>query len=377
MRIALLVWTARGGAFGNLSQALAKGLRESGVEEVLLTYLAEGPSAELGDGIRPVPLGTARARSSLPYIRRFIRTEAPDVLVSMLPLVTIPAVAASFLLPRRTRIVVYHSDTLSSDYRIDHRWSPRMRAVPLAARFLYPRADGLVAETDALRDLLAVERIEMKGRPITVIPPPVDVESIRARAAQPPAHPWLVDKRGPVITSLGRLVKRKNFPLLIEAVASIRREVDVRLIVFGDGPERGAIQELVDERRAEWISLPGHVDNPFAEIARSNMFVMPSLDEAFCLALAEAMACRVPVVSTDAAGGGPRFILQGGRYGSLVPSGDVQALTSAISALLRDQELVRARAGLASTRADEFEPRRIGRRWVDFLERQVLSAAKA
>jgi glycosyltransferase involved in cell wall biosynthesis len=379
MRIALLVWTARGGAFANLSRALAKGLHASGADEVLLTYIAREPDADLGPGIRSVPLGVARARHSIPAIRRFLQEEAPDVLIPMLPLVSIPAVMAGFLLPRRrTKIVIFHSDTLSSDYRIDHRWSPRMRALPLAARLAYPRADALVAETDALRDLLAVEGIRMGRRPVGIIPPPVDVEAIRRKAAELPHHPWLVEKRAPVITSLGRLVKRKNFPFLIEAVEAIGRERDVQLVIYGGGPEREAIQRHIDAHRGgARVSLAGYVENPFPDISRSDVFVMPSLDEAFCLAIAEAMSCGVPVVSSDAAGGGPRFILQDGKFGTLVPVNDARALTTAIRQLLDDDALALDRAQQARRRADDFEPRRIGAQWLQFLDERVLALGRS
>lgn len=248
-----------------------------------------------------------------------------------------------------------------------------MRAVPFMARFAYPRADGLVAETDALRDLLDTEGIRMGKRPVAVIPPPVDVEAIRTQAAEPPSHPWLMEKRTPIVTTLGRLVKRKDFPLLVEAVTTVRRGKDVRLVVFGDGPERAAIQRLVEESDSDGISLAGHVANPFPDIARSDLFVMPSRDEAFCLALAEAMSCGVPVVSTDAAGGGPRFILQGGAFGTLLPPGDAPLLVAAIQELLSDGELARGRAKLARRRADDFEPRRIGDQWLRFLRERVVS----
>lgn len=374
MRIALLVWTARAGAFANLAQALAEGLRLNGAEEVLIVHLAEGPAGPTPPGVRAVPLGASRARSSVPSIRRLLREEVADVLVPMLPLVAIPTVVSSFLVRnRRTKIVVYHSDTMSSDYRIDHRWNLRMRAVPLAARFLYPRVDGLVAETDALHSMLAAEGIDMGARPVEIIPPPVDVDATRSRASADATHPWLTDKSFPVVTSLGRLVKRKSFPLLVEAIADERRRRDVRLVIFGEGPEREAILRAAGTDAHRWLDLPGYVANPFAEIARSDAFVMPSRDEAFCLALAEAMSCGVPVVSTDAAGGGPRYILEGGRFGALVPTGDGPALTAAVERLLDDRSLAERSAQQSRARADDFHPRRIGARWMEFLETKVVA----
>ncbi|MGH8873803.1 MAG: glycosyltransferase [Acidimicrobiia bacterium] len=373
MRIALLTWGVRPGAFANLARTMARDLREAGAAEVLVAYLGRGQGSELGNGVRPVPLGARRTATSIIRIARFLQREAPDVLISMPTLMNVPAVVASLLVARRhSKVVVYQADTLGSDFRIDHRFVLRMRALPVLARLLYPHADEVVAMVGTTLDLLRAGRISTAGQPLGVIPPPVDLEQVRARSLEGPSHPWLVDKTQSVITSLGRLVKRKNLPLLLEAFARLRRRMPARLIVFGEGPERALTERLVAELGLDHVSLPGYVENPFADIACSDVFVMASLDEGFCLALVEAMACGVPVVATDAAGGGPRFILDHGRYGALVRSGDASALEEAVSQVLIQPDLARRRGQLARGRAAVFEPREIGGRWITFLE-QVLS----
>jgi glycosyltransferase involved in cell wall biosynthesis len=92
--------------------------------------------------------------------------------------------------------------------------------------------------------------------------------------------------------------------------------------------------------------MPGFMKNPFAYMTRARVFVLSSVDEGFANVIVEAMACGTPVVSTDCPSG-PSEILDGGRYGLLVPVSDSKALAAAIEQQL-DQptpaDLLRARA---------------------------------
>ena len=101
------------------------------------------------------------------------------------------------------------------------------------------------------------------------------------------------------------------------------------------------------------VALLGFVENPLALVARASVFALSSIHEGFGNVLVEAMACGTPVVSTDCPSG-PSEILDGGRYGPLVPVGDHVALAAAIEQQL-DQptpaEMLRARASEFSVEA--------------------------
>lgn len=125
----------------------------------------------------------------------------------------------------------------------------------------------------------------------------------------------------------------KGLRFLIEAVAAIRKDRDVRLTVIGAPKEDGDIDRLVKRLNAhEYITFTGRIaDDDFARYyAETTLAVVPSIYEGFGLPAGEAMACRVPVISTTG-GALPEVV---GDAGVLVPPGDSQALKAAIVALL-------------------------------------------
>jgi len=135
---------------------------------------------------------------------------------------------------------------------------------------------------------------------------------------------------------MGELGSRKDFPTLIRAFAQVRLRFPCRLVILGRGGQRQVLQSLARELGvAEDVDLPGFQANPYGFLAHAALFAFTSLWEGLGFALIEALAVGTPVVSTDCPSG-PREILQGGRYGRLVPVGDAQALGLAMFETLSD-----------------------------------------
>jgi glycosyltransferase involved in cell wall biosynthesis len=144
-----------------------------------------------------------------------------------------------------------------------------------------------------------------------------------------------------VILSAGRLSAQKDFPTLIRAFATLRARREARLVILG-----GATAEAKTEIRqqdlvalaeslgvAADLCLMGFMPNPYAYMARAKLFALSSAWEGFGNVLVEALACGCPVVSTDCPFG-PAEILDGGRYGRLVPVGDADGMADAMFDLL-------------------------------------------
>jgi glycosyltransferase involved in cell wall biosynthesis len=128
----------------------------------------------------------------------------------------------------------------------------------------------------------------------------------------------------------------KRLDLLIDAFAAVRHGHDARLLIVGEGPRRALADEQI--RRlglgADAETL-GWVDDPLQFAARAWAFVLPSDEEGFAQVLTEAMSVGCPVITTDAHGGGPRFVTGDGKYGLLVPRGDAGKLADAMVRMLK------------------------------------------
>jgi glycosyltransferase involved in cell wall biosynthesis len=136
-----------------------------------------------------------------------------------------------------------------------------------------------------------------------------------------------------LIVSVGRLSPEKGHLLLLRALTRLK-DRPWRLALVGDGKERPALEAFArDNGLAERVDFTGYVVDPFAWMMRASVAVCSSVYEGLCNAIIEALGCGTPVVSTDCPYG-PREILKGGRYGTLVPVGDVAALAAAIDLAL-------------------------------------------
>jgi glycosyltransferase involved in cell wall biosynthesis len=267
------------------------------------------------------PMGLALAWKALPKLASLICTIKPHAVLSTMTGTNLLAVLACMQARIRTRLVLREASSL-----VNTKSALKRQAM----RWLYRRADRLVAVSAGvaqdLRELgLADDRIH-------VIRNPVDVERLRQLAAigLPPA----LGDNAPYVVSLGRLTEAKDFPTLLRAYAISALRGSHRLIIVGGGEQRTTLENLIrDLGLADRVLLMGAMDNPYRVLADASLHVLSSRWEGYPNVLLEALALGVPVVSTDCLHG-PREILDGGRYGRLVPVGDAVALASAMDAEL-------------------------------------------
>ncbi|RYG40716.1 glycosyltransferase, partial [bacterium] len=222
----------------------------------------------------------------------------------------------------------------------------------------YPAAHEIVAVSNGVADD-AARVLGLRRERITTIYNPVINPSLRAQAAEPPAHPWFSDGGAPVVLGVGRLNAQKDFPTLIKAFAQLR--TPARLMILGEGEERASL-EAQAAPFGDRIALPGFSANPFPAMTACRVFALSSRFEGLPGALVQAMACGAPVVSTDCPSG-PREILEDGRWGVLVPVGDDKALAAAL-----EESLTRPRPVYPPEASARFEEEPV----LDAYERLLL-----
>jgi len=333
MRVALFLPNLAGGGAERVFALLAEGLAARGVETEMVLARAEGPHVAAVRAVVPVvDLHADSTRASLLPLARYLRRRRPDVLVAALAHASIVAVGARWLARVDTAVVVTHHLGLSTEKAtFDARIWSALRA------WFYPRADAIVAVS---RDM-AVDLARSIGVPsdrVEVILNPVISPDMAERAAASLEHPWFAPGEPPVVLGIGRLQPQKDFATLIRAIALVRKERPVRLLVLGEGPDRPELEALVSELGlAEDVQLPGFVENPYAYLARAAVFALSSVYEGLPTVLIEALALGTPVVSTDCPNG-PREILDDGRLGRLVPIGQPAVLAAAIATSLAEPQ---------------------------------------
>lgn len=311
---------------------LAKGVAQRGYEVDMVLAKAHGSyMSEVPESIRIVDLGAPRLVASVPALTRYLRQEQPKAILSGLANANIVALWSKRMAGISSRLIVTEHNTLSVDTQNALNW--RAKQIPRLIKSFYHWADGIVAVSNGVANDLAKSTSIPRER-IRAIYNPVILPDVAAKAAAPLDHPWFKPGEPPVLLGVGRLTMQKNFPLLIRAFAQVRQSRPTRLIILGEGEDRPKLEEMVRTLGVEDdVSLPGFVENPYAYMANTSLFVLSSSWEGLPTVLIEAIYCGAPVVSTDCPSG-PQEILAAGRYGALAPVNDVDALSHTICAAL-------------------------------------------
>ncbi|HEX9158619.1 MAG TPA: glycosyltransferase, partial [Rhizomicrobium sp.] len=178
------------------------------------------------------------------------------------------------------------------------------------------------------------------------------------------------------LAALGRLHEKKGFGVLIEAVGQlVARGIDCHCAIAGEGPERSALEARVAHARfQDRVILPGWTDRVAEFLSPADIFVLPSFQEDFPLAVLDAMASGMPIVAS--AIDGPRDFLVDGKTALLVPPNDAHALANAIARLINDNLLRESLGRTARAEAERcYSFDAIGRRLAAALENVLAGRA--
>jgi glycosyltransferase involved in cell wall biosynthesis len=298
-------------------------------------------------------------------LARIICSIRPTVVLSILKhpnLVTLAVGQACF---RGLPVVVSERSMLSLTLRKD-----RSRALKrFLHRSLYPRARKIIAVSSGVKDDLE-RRFGIPGDKIRVIHNPCEADRVQRLAREEPNLP--IDWSIPTVVAAGRLTEQKGFGYLLQAFAAVAQGRPCQLLILGEGEDRPALSRQATALGiADRILMPGFQANPFAYMARSHVFVLSSLWEGFPNVIVEAMACGIPVVSTDCPSG-PSEIITHSVNGLLVPPADAGTLATAIKQVLMDQALAKRLSEAGRVRVHAFSPAIIVRQYEEALAETML-----
>ena len=258
-------------------------------------------------------------------LAQVLAAERIDVVCSVTFLATLVAFGAIQRRPTPWIAVEMADPRLDFAHQVKRFRSLKRRLLARA----YRRADFAVAVSEGVREGMQ-ETYRLCKEHAAVIRNFIDLAEIDRLARQPGPGP--APGRFHVVNA-GRLDKQKGQIHLLQAMSDLvhrRARREVHLSILGQGPLEQELKSFVrEENLDEYVSFVGFLSNPFAFVARCQLFCLPSIYEGLPLALLEGMACRIPVLATDCPSG-PREVLAEGRFGRLVPAGSGTPLADAI-----------------------------------------------
>jgi len=340
--------------------------------------LVLSPKGELADmvnpGVRVITLNTWRIIFALPKFIQYLRHNRPALIVATDEHTHLLCLMARFISGSRTRVALRMGNMFSELYG---RYSGIKRHFTyFLMRRLYRYADVVIANSQGVADdIVSIASLDLKK--VSVIYNPKPLTDIRSKAEQQTGCVWLDEKTLPVVVGVGRLREQKNFSMLIRAFGNVLKKKPARLLIVGSGREEERLRSLIEELGLESsVLLVGYSDNPYAFMAKADVFAFSSLWEGMPNALMEAMVCGIPVVANDCPSG-PRELLApnsdhtkrltGGSedapFGILVALGDEDAFSESIVRMLEDNELRETYSRASVMRAEAFDTDSIMRQY--------------
>jgi glycosyltransferase involved in cell wall biosynthesis len=372
-KISILTHDISGGAFTNLCTALVRGLRELGADCNLVILNASAAELAAYPDIPIVTLNVKRTAFSLPATIRYLQTYQPDAILPMPWYFNIVAIWAKYLARVNTKVIIGEHNIISLEASIEHRDKLRLRFLPILMRYTYPYGDALVGVSqDTITDLVDTLKIAAQI-PMQVIFNPIDLDRARRMGSLPIEHPWFQDSQIPTIVTVARLAKQKQLDGLLRAFARVVKVTPARLLILGEGPLRGELEQLCQDLDiAATVAMPGYDANPYRYLATCDLFVLASAWEGCPIALQEAMACGAAVVVTDAPGG-MKDIIAEGKFGMMVPNGDPEALAQGMLQILTQPHLKQHYRDRSLLRSEDFQDLKIAREYLNLCRKTIAT----
>jgi glycosyltransferase involved in cell wall biosynthesis len=310
-------------------------------------------------------------------LRKIKKEIKPDFSLSFGPEANAMNVLSNFGLKTKTILSIHIVEgTYFKNYPFLFKWFHK-----LVMRFVYKLADKIVTVSQGVAQDL-IENFSVKKEKITVIYNFQDLEEINRASLEDLGEFRNLFLKNKVVISVGRLTPQKGFRYLIEGFKKVvEKHPETILVILGEGELKEELEKLIEKLNLkEKVFLLGFQKNPFKFLKNSSIFVLPSLWEGFGNVLIEAMACGIPVISSDCKSG-PREIISPhvplnekidklffGEYGILIPPKNSEEISKAIFLLLENENLRKEYSKKSLERAKDFSVEKIVPKWLEILK---------
>lgn len=388
-KIAILIPKMYGGGAERVAANLSNYLSDEQYEKYMIVYDSKNVQYTFNGEI--IDLKTRKTKNSLVKVKNFIKRvyltrklkkkKKIDVTISLLSNPNLVNICSR----KKDKVIIsvrnFISESSTGFYGKIHK-----RLIML----MYNKADTIVVVSQALKEDL-IKNFNIFKEKIQVINNFYDIENIRKLASEPVEKELQYIFSKPTVVTVGRLTEQKGQWHLIRAFKYVREKIpDAKLLILGQGSLEEYLKNLSSQLElSNDVHFLGFQSNPFKYISKSDIYILPSLYEGFPNALCEAMACGLPVISSDCKSG-PREILSQSEssktypvseinytdYGILIPTCDGNKynadtpltleellMAESLIKLFKNKDLLMQYKKLSSQRAKHFKVEDIITKW--------------
>ena len=365
-RVAFVAPSLNGGGAERAAVTVLNALDPLVFDRALYLFRREGPYLrDVDPAIELVAADSDGRAARVRQLAAFIARWQPQIVVSFLSYFSVFVALrvarspARFVINQQTPLSAFLTDR---DYAWRHPL--RRRVFETIARSVYPRAAIVATSQEVGDDLIA--RFGVRREAVTTIPNAADLAAIDRAVAEPSA--LAIPEGAPLVVAAGRLAEAKNWPLFVDALALLRREMPVQALILGQGELEADIRRrIADAGLQDAVRLCGFQSNPWTVMARADVFVLTSHYEGFGNVLIEAMASGAPVVAT--ASPGTRAIVRHEVNGLLVDHHEPAAVAAALGRVLRDRPLRDRLRGGARESVRQFDVPVVAQAYTELFQR--------
>jgi glycosyltransferase involved in cell wall biosynthesis len=293
-----------------------------------------------------------------------------DIIISFVEDANFPSILSKLILRNKSKLIVStHSSPLTRP------WSYR-----LLMKTLYRKADKVITVSKGIQEILE-KKFNIPDYKIETIYNPLNINKINTESSEELSdYSSLGFKSNDfVFISLGRLFKIKNHLGIVKAFNKvIKKYPKTKLVFIGEGPERISLEREIDRNNLNAsVFLLGLKSNPFPYLSKGNCFVFNSFSEGFGVSVTEALACDLPIISSNCNFGPREILCKGSKIeskiekcsnGILVPVNDDDSLSEAMEMIIKNDFLRNKFKKTARKRALDFDINTIIKRWINLID---------
>jgi N-acetyl-alpha-D-glucosaminyl L-malate synthase BshA len=354
LKIGIVCYPTFGGS-GVVATELGKALAEKGHEIHFITYSQPVRLGSLRKNVRYHEVNVSDYPLFLyPPYELVLASKMVDVaLHEKLDLLhvhyAIPHASAAYMAKQILKANGHHLPFITTLHGTDITLLGRDASFEPVISFAINESDAVTAVSQSLK----TDTYKLFGinKEIQVVPNFIEPQHISNEIKQALREEY-VPEGNPMLIHISNFRPVKRVMDVMEVFAKVREQRNATLVLIGDGPERSKAEQYAREHQLQNVVFVGNVKNPMELLSAADVMLLPSESESFGLAALEAMACGVPVISSNA--GGLPELNRHGVSGLMSDVGDVNEMAKQVLYLIETPERLNKFKRQAKERSESF-----------------------